>query len=142
MSLDTRHLGYLKPDNTVAFQANRSTIEQARLIARTLGTRRAASYMCNRGWSIEAAMWALIGPRASLFVSTPNPRSLYMDIELFRHSDLYRAMRDSLRYRTEDDILDDLAAMIEEMDSGHDPEAVLTSRGLSTGHLQDILNQF
>lgn len=36
-----------------------SQIDRARHIARTFGTYRAARYMRTRGWSLEAALWAL-----------------------------------------------------------------------------------
>jgi hypothetical protein len=36
---------------------NRTEIEQARIINRTLGVKVAARYLCIRGWSIDAALW-------------------------------------------------------------------------------------
>lgn len=36
-------------------------IIRAKMIARTLGTKYAAGYMRNRGWSVEAAIWVLLG---------------------------------------------------------------------------------
>lgn len=39
----------------------RSQIEKARQINRTLGTQTAARYMAKRGWSIEAALFVLLG---------------------------------------------------------------------------------
>jgi hypothetical protein len=39
-----------------------SVIQRARGIAKTLGVRCAAVYMRDRGWSVEAAAWAIAGP--------------------------------------------------------------------------------
>jgi hypothetical protein len=39
------------------------TIERARHIAHAFGTFRAARYMRARGWSVEAALWALTTKR-------------------------------------------------------------------------------
>lgn len=39
----------------------RTQIEKARNIARTLGVRHAAKYLCNRDWSIESALFILLG---------------------------------------------------------------------------------
>lgn len=39
----------------------RTQIEKARNIARTLGVRHAAKYLCNREWSIDAALFVLLG---------------------------------------------------------------------------------
>lgn len=142
MPLDQRRTGRLIASGTVEFKANRSTIEQARLIARTLGTRRAASYLARRGWSIEAATWAIIGDRASLFTHTPNRKSLFMDTGLFRTTDLYKAMQACGDYETDDDILDELACMLEEVDSGHDPEDVLLERGFEPDCVFDLLGQY
>lgn len=36
-------------------------IRNAKLIARTLGVRRGAGYLRNRGYSVEAAKWILLG---------------------------------------------------------------------------------
>lgn len=40
-------------------------IVRARAIKRTLGTYRAARYMAKRGWSIEGALWILVGSTRS-----------------------------------------------------------------------------
>lgn len=40
---------------------NVSQIERARIIQRTLGTRVAARYLCLRQWSIESALFILLG---------------------------------------------------------------------------------
>jgi hypothetical protein len=45
--------------NTLNNQS-RTQIEQARFIKRTLGIKTAARYLCLRGWSIDAALWALL----------------------------------------------------------------------------------
>ena len=142
MPIDQRRTGRLTASGTVEFKANRSTIEQARLIARTLGTRRAASYLAHRGWSIEAATWAIVGDRASLFTPTTNRKPLFMNAGLFRTTDLYKAMHTCGDYATDDDILDELACMIEEIDSGHDPEEVLHERGFEPDYVLDLLDQF
>lgn len=42
----------------------RSTIDQARSIASTLGPYRAARYLRKRGWSIDAALHILTTPRS------------------------------------------------------------------------------
>jgi hypothetical protein len=42
-------------------KSNRTPIEQARFIAATLGVYTAAKYLANRGWSIEAATYILLG---------------------------------------------------------------------------------
>lgn len=34
--------------------------QQAAMIAKTLGIRRAAGYLRNRGWSLEGALWVLL----------------------------------------------------------------------------------
>lgn len=39
---------------------NISHIKRARIIARSLGTYRAARYLKARGWSLEGALWALL----------------------------------------------------------------------------------
>lgn len=39
----------------------RTDLDRAKRIARTLGTRFAAGYMRNRGWSIESALYTLLG---------------------------------------------------------------------------------
>lgn len=39
----------------------RTQIEQARSIKKSLGTIVAAKYLCNRGWSVEAAVFILCG---------------------------------------------------------------------------------
>lgn len=39
----------------------RTHIEQARHIAATLGVYTAAKYLANRGWSLEAASYILLG---------------------------------------------------------------------------------
>lgn len=36
-------------------------IEKAKFLARTLGVRAAAGYMRKRGWSLEAALFTLLG---------------------------------------------------------------------------------
>lgn len=142
MPIDQRRTGRLTASGTVEFKANRSTIEQARLIARTLGTRRAASYLARRGWSIEAATWAIIGDHASLFTHKTNRRPLFMNADLFRTTELYKAMRTCGDYETDDDILDELACMLEEVDSGYDPEEVLYERGFEPDYVLDLLGQF
>lgn len=38
-----------------------SQIERARHTKRTLGTHCAARFLCKRGWSIEAALFILLG---------------------------------------------------------------------------------
>lgn len=42
-------------------KSNRTPIEQARHIAGTLGVYTAAKYLANRGWSLEAAQYILLG---------------------------------------------------------------------------------
>lgn len=39
----------------------KTQIEQARIIKRTLGIKCAARYLALRNWSIDAALWALLG---------------------------------------------------------------------------------
>ena len=38
-----------------------SHITRAKSIAKTLGIRLAARYLAKRGWSLEAALWILLG---------------------------------------------------------------------------------
>lgn len=58
----------LNADNTICVDSGKnriknkvSEIERARKIATTLGIPVAAKYLKNRNWSIEAAMWILLG---------------------------------------------------------------------------------
>lgn len=46
-------------DKVFSNKMNRTPIEQARFIQRTLGTVVAAKYLRNRNWSIEAALFIL-----------------------------------------------------------------------------------
>lgn len=39
----------------------RADLDRAKRIARTLGIRPAAGFMRNRGWSIESALYTLLG---------------------------------------------------------------------------------
>ena len=39
----------------------RTDLDRAKRIARTLGIRPAAGFMRNRGWSIESALYVLLG---------------------------------------------------------------------------------
>lgn len=39
----------------------RTQITQARSIQKSLGTQVAARYLKNRNWSVEAALWILVG---------------------------------------------------------------------------------
>lgn len=39
----------------------RTDLDRAKRIARTLGIRSAAGFMRNRGWSIESALYVLLG---------------------------------------------------------------------------------
>lgn len=41
--------------------AKQAQLIKAKFIQRTLGNRVAAGYMRNRGWSVEAAIWVLLG---------------------------------------------------------------------------------
>lgn len=41
--------------------SSRSTIEHARAVQKQLGTRSAAGMLRNRGWSVEAALFVLLG---------------------------------------------------------------------------------
>ncbi len=54
---------YLSPriDTMMAIIQGRSVQEKAREINRTIGTFTAARFMANRGWSIEAAIYVLLG---------------------------------------------------------------------------------
>lgn len=36
-------------------------IKKARMLRKQLGTRCAAGYLRNRGWSLDAALWILLG---------------------------------------------------------------------------------
>lgn len=40
---------------------NKTELEQARIIKRTLGIKVASRYLCIRGWSIDAALHELLG---------------------------------------------------------------------------------
>jgi hypothetical protein len=43
---------------------NRMELSRAKLIAKTLGVRNAAVYLRRRGWSIESALYILVGAAA------------------------------------------------------------------------------
>jgi hypothetical protein len=49
------------PHRNALLTQGRTPIERARNIQRTLGTRPAAAYLRNRGWSLEATRYILLG---------------------------------------------------------------------------------
>ena len=47
--------------NKLQLKNNVSQCERARIIKRTLGTTVAAKYLKNRGWSVESALFIILG---------------------------------------------------------------------------------